>query len=103
RGADSTCVPGGRAPRAIAALAERLACPVTVPASPGPPPLAELARLGVARISLGSGAMRAAMTLVERMTEEALTKGTFSALEGALPHATLNAWMQERRTEAGGA
>ena len=97
-GADCLFVPGVTDPDVIGALVERLACPVNVLAAAGSPSLAELSRLGVARVSLGSGPMRAAMTLLERLTADVLSKGTFSALDGLLTHATMNALM----TGAGG-
>lgn len=96
-GADCVFVPGVTDPKTIGALVERIACPVNVLAAAGSPSISELARLGVARVSLGSGPMRAAVTLVQRLAREALTNGTFSALEGAIPHAELNALMSEPR------
>src|SRR5512143_1192363 len=77
-GADSIFVPGVTDPSVIAALVKRLACPVNVLAVAGSPSIAELARLGVARVSLGSGPMRAAMTMMQRLAEEVLGKGTCS-------------------------
>ena len=59
-GADCVFVPGVTDPATIAALVKRLACPLNVLAAPGSPSIPELARLGVARVSLGSGPMRAA-------------------------------------------
>lgn len=93
-GADCVFVPGVTDPAAIAAIVKRLACPVNVLAGAGSPSIAELARLGVARVSLGSGPMRAAMTLVRRLADEVLTKGTYSALEGIIPHAEMNELMR---------
>jgi 2-methylisocitrate lyase-like PEP mutase family enzyme len=92
-GADCVFVPGVNDPATVAELVRRLGCPVNVLAGAGSPPIAELAKLGVARVSLGSGPMRAAMTLVRRLAEEVLTKGTYSSLEGAIPHAEMNALM----------
>ena len=89
-GADCVFVPGVTDRAVIAALVERLACPVNVLAVSGSPPAAELARLAVARISLGSGPMRAAMTLFERTAREALTAGTWSSLDGITSHAAMN-------------
>ena len=37
--------------------------------------------------------MRAAMTLLQRLAGEVLTKGTYSALEGIIPHAGMNELM----------
>src|SRR4030095_11917066 len=58
-GADCVFVPGIRDPEGIGQIVRRLAGPVTVLAAAGSPPVAGLARLGVARVSLGSGPMRA--------------------------------------------
>src|SRR5262249_57638452 len=74
-GASCIFVPGLTEPAVIGELVERLACPVNVLAVAGSPSLSELSRLGVARVSLGSGPMRAAMTLTRRLAEEALKKG----------------------------
>ncbi len=92
-GADCVFVPGVTDLSVIAALVEQLACPINVLAVAGSPSIAELARLGVARISLGSGPMRSAMTLLERLASEVLTRGTYSALEGITSHATMNELM----------
>ncbi len=94
-GAACVFVPGVTDPEVIRALVARLACPVNVLATAGSPPIAELAKLGVARVSLGSGPMRAAMTQVRRLAEEVLTKGTYAALEGILSHAVMNELMAE--------
>jgi 2-methylisocitrate lyase-like PEP mutase family enzyme len=92
-GADCVFVPGVTDPALIGEIVRRLACPVNILAAPGGPSIAELAKLGVARVSLGSGAMRAALTLVERIGEELRTKGTYSTLDGALSHASVNELM----------
>jgi 2-methylisocitrate lyase-like PEP mutase family enzyme len=86
-------VPGVTDLALIGEIVRRLGCPVNVLAAPKGPPIAALAKAGVARVSLGSGAMRAALTLVERMGEELRTKGTWSALETALSHASVNELM----------
>ena len=96
-GAASVFVPGVTDPAVIVELVARLACPVNVLAVAGSPSIPELARLGVARVSSGSGPMRAAITLTRRLAEEALTKGTWSALEGALSNATMNDLMAGRQ------
>jgi 2-methylisocitrate lyase-like PEP mutase family enzyme len=93
-GADCIFVPGVTDPAVIGALVERLACPVNVLAIAGSPPIAELARLGVARVSLGSGPMRAAMTLLKRLTAEVLTEGSYSMLEGIVSHEAMNQLMK---------
>src|SRR6266498_3391377 len=89
-GADCVFIPGVTDPAVIGALVKQLACPVNVLAVAGSPTIADLARLGVARVSLGSGPMRAAMTQMQRLAEEVLTQGTYSTLEGITSHATMN-------------
>jgi len=89
-GAACVFVPGVTDVAVIGALVERLACPVNVLAAAAGAPVAELARLGVARISLGSGPMRAAMTAMRHLAEEALKKGTYSMLKGITTHAEMN-------------
>jgi len=89
-GADCVFIPGVTDPAVIGALVKQLACPVNVLAVAGSPSIADLARLGVARVSLGSGPMRAAMTQMQRLAEEVLTQGTYSTLEGITSHATMN-------------
>ncbi len=89
-GADCVFIPGVTDPAVIGALVKQLACPVNVLAVAGSPTIADLARLGVARVSLGSGPMRAAMTQMQRLAEEVLTHGTYSTLEGIVSHATMN-------------
>ena len=75
-GADCVFVPAVTDPAVIAALVEGIGGPVSVLAGPGSPTLAELAALGVARISVGSGPYRAALALARRMAEEAYGEGT---------------------------
>lgn len=89
-GADCVFVPGVIDEAVIGALARRLACPINVLAGAGSPSIGVLASLGVARVSLGSGPMRAAMSLLERLAEELKTSGTYSALEGIVSHKTMN-------------
>ena len=60
-GADGFFAPGLTDPELIAALVRACPLPVNIMALPGCPPLAELARLGVARFSHGPGPYLAAM------------------------------------------
>ena len=93
-GADCIFVPGVKDPETIAALVKSLACPVNVLAVAGSPSVPELARLGVARVSLGSGPMRAAMTHLRRLAREALSSGTYQDLEGIISHAEMQELMK---------
>lgn len=89
-GADCVFVPGLRDPQIISQLVQDVQCPVNILAGPGSPSVQELEELGVARVSLGSGPMRATLGLLRRMAEELNRSGTYSALEGAPTHAELN-------------
>lgn len=99
-GADCVFVPGVRDAETIRRLVADLACPVNILAGPGSPSVAELAALGVKRISLGSGPMRAAMGLLRRLAAELQAQGTYTNLDGAPSHAEMNALMNaNRKTE----
>jgi 2-methylisocitrate lyase-like PEP mutase family enzyme len=64
---------------------------INILAGPGVPSIPELAKLGVKRISYGSGPHRAAMGLLRRIASEAKTSGTFQTLtEGAVPYEEIN-------------
>ena len=82
-GADCVFVPAVAEPGQIAALVEGIGGPVSVLAGPGSPPIVELATLGVARISVGSGAHRAALALAQRMADEAYGNGTLDTMVAA--------------------
>jgi 2-methylisocitrate lyase-like PEP mutase family enzyme len=90
-GADCLFVPGVTDRESIATLAREIKGPLNVLAMAGTPPAAELEKLGVARISVGSGAMRASMALTQRIAREMLDSGTYAAItEGAIPFAEIN-------------
>lgn len=90
-GADGVFVPGVRDVETIRALVESIDGPVNVMAGPGSPTVAELARLGVARISLGSAVAQAAYAVVRQATAELRTTGTYDSLAGGVDYADLNA------------
>ena len=58
---------------------------------------AELIALGVRRISLGSGPMRASLGFLRRLAQELKTAGTYKAMEGAPSHAEMNQLMAADR------
>jgi 2-methylisocitrate lyase-like PEP mutase family enzyme len=90
-GADGVFVPGVVAPEIIGELAERIPVPLNVMAGPGAPSVAELGRLGVARVSAGSGIAQAAYAVAERCAREMLTDGTYDAQAGGVDYGALNA------------
>lgn len=90
-GADCVFVPGVYDAETIGILAREAGGPLNILAGKGCPPVPELARLGVRRLSIGSGAMRAALGLVRRIAEELRGPGTYERLfDGSIPHAELN-------------
>jgi len=83
-GADCVFVPGATDPATIESLCREIAGPVNIIAIKGVPPIHELGRLGVKRVSVGSGLMRAAMTLVRKAAAELLESGTYSSFTEAV-------------------
>ena len=89
-GADCVFAPGLKDAETIGKLAKAVECPLNILAGPDTPSIPELAALGVARVSVGSGPMRATLGLLRRMSEELRTSGTYRTLDGALPYADVN-------------
>lgn len=94
-GADCIFVPGLKDPRHIATVVNELKAPINILATAGAPSIPELKQMGVKRISMGSGPMRAAMGLLRRICREAQTTGTYhSLLDGAVTYAEMNGLFQ---------
>jgi 2-methylisocitrate lyase-like PEP mutase family enzyme len=93
-GADCVFVPGLRDAPTIGRLVKDLQCPVNILAGPGSPSVPELQKLGVARVSVGSAAMRATLGLLRRIAEELNNAGTYSTVEGGIPFAEVNRMME---------
>jgi 2-methylisocitrate lyase-like PEP mutase family enzyme len=89
-GADCVFAPGLKDPEIIERLVRDLRCPVNILAVAGSPSIPELEKLGVARVSLGSGPMRATLGLLRSMAEELRNSGTYAALDSAIPYAEIN-------------
>jgi len=89
-GADCLFLPGVGDVETIGRLVADLKFPINILAGPGSPSVPELERLGVARVSLGSALIRAALGRVRRMAEELKATGTYDTLAGAPAHADLN-------------
>ncbi len=98
-GADCIFVPGLRNPDHIRSVIDHLRGvhqepAINILAGAGVPAIPELAKLGVKRVSYGSGPHRAAMGLLRRIADEARTSGTFNTLtEGAVPYEEINGLM----------
>ncbi|MEU2736303.1 isocitrate lyase/phosphoenolpyruvate mutase family protein [Streptomyces sp. NPDC007095] len=89
-GADGIFVPGAVDPGTVKSLVAGVEGPLNVLVGPGAPPVAELAALGVARISAGSSIAQAAHAVVRRAARELLGAGTYDSLTGGLEYAELN-------------
>lgn len=89
-GADCLFVPGVRDLPTIEKFVRELRHPINILAGPGSPSISELESAGVARVTIGSGAMRATLGLTNRIARELLTSGTYADLEGALTGTDVN-------------
>jgi 2-methylisocitrate lyase-like PEP mutase family enzyme len=90
-GADGIFVPGTTDPAVVSALVEGLTVPLNVLAGPAALPVADLAKLGVARVSVGSALAESAYAVAQRAARELLTAGTYTSLADPLPYPTINA------------
>jgi 2-methylisocitrate lyase-like PEP mutase family enzyme len=95
-GADCVFVPGVIDAPTVAALAASIEGPVNILAKSGAPPIAELARLGVARVSLGPYVAQAALEMARRVAIEVLERGTYESLADVPPFAEVNAMFGPR-------
>ncbi|MEV0537381.1 isocitrate lyase/phosphoenolpyruvate mutase family protein [Kitasatospora sp. NPDC050463] len=90
-GADGLFVPGLLDLDVLARLCGASPLPVNAMAGPGGPTVAELAAVGVRRISVGTGLAQAAYTAAHRAAAELLGAGALAELDGALGYGDLDA------------
>lgn len=88
-GADCVFVPGGLEREVIQTLVREIDAPINVVANPAisipvVPSVPELQDLGVKRVSVGSGLMRAALAFIDRAAREVLGRGTYEVLQHEL-------------------
>ncbi len=84
-GADCFFPIGASDAKTIASLAQKISGPINILAGPKSPSIAELARFGVARVSFGSGPMRAALGYLRAVAQELRDQGTYTKLlQGAI-------------------
>jgi 2-methylisocitrate lyase-like PEP mutase family enzyme len=97
-GAASLFAPGVKDAETIGALARTVRGPLNILASVGALPVRELEKLGVARVTVGGGAMRATMGLVSRIAKQLRDQGTYDLiLEYLMPYTEANRLMEKRR------
>lgn len=89
-GADCIFVQPVSEKETIATLVKEINAPINILSNPGigagilPPSVNELQDLGVARLSLGSGLMKATLALIKKVADELSEKGTYNILSDAL-------------------
>lgn len=90
-GAQCVFAPGVIDEQVIAQLVRGLHGPLNILASAGCPSIPTLERLGVARVSLGSGPMRATLGLLTRMARQLREEGSFALMtQDAISYADAN-------------
>jgi len=93
-GADCLFAPGVCDREIIAKLVTALGAPLNVLVSQGCPSLDDLEKMGVARASAGSSAMRAAMGAFQRVAKDWLAHGSYDSLQQVtVPYPELNSMM----------
>jgi 2-methylisocitrate lyase-like PEP mutase family enzyme len=94
-GADCLFVPGVTDMPTLTQLVRSVAGPLNVLAGPGMPAVAELQRIGIARLSVGSAIMRATLALARDAADELLQKGTYNTfLDRNIPYSEVNELMK---------
>jgi len=89
-GADCAFVPWATAREDVARLVREIRGPLNVLGTPAALPADELEKLGVRRLSVGSGIARAAYGLARRAALELKERGTYGAMgAGAIPYAEM--------------
>jgi 2-methylisocitrate lyase-like PEP mutase family enzyme len=97
-GADCVYPMGLNDSTSISKFVRTLDFPINVMVRKGLPPVPELQRLGVARVSFGPSASYAAMGLLRRASREVRGRGTYETLvEGAITFDELNALAVPRK------
>jgi 2-methylisocitrate lyase-like PEP mutase family enzyme len=84
-GADCFFPVGAIDSHTISAIVAQVGGPVNILATNGVLPVAELSRLGVRRVSVGSGPARATFGLVKRIAQELRENGTYASLLNCAP------------------
>jgi len=94
-GADCVFVPGVSDAATIEALVAGIRGPINILAGPDTVSVTALERLGVARVSVGSGPMRASLALVREIATELKTHGTYTKFTRSMvPYDELNELMR---------
>jgi 2-methylisocitrate lyase-like PEP mutase family enzyme len=88
-GGDCAFVPFVTDREVIGRLAREIRGPMNVLGGPGAPPIADLERMGVRRVSIGGGLARAAYGRARRVALELKERGTYETLSDAVTYAEM--------------
>ncbi len=99
-GSDCLFVPGVTDPDDIGALVEGVDGPLNVLGGPGLPSIPALGDLGVARVSVGSGPMRATLAHLRTIATELRDEGTYNGMAGGIPYGEVNDLLAAARERA---
>lgn len=98
-GADCAFIPAVSRRADIERIVTALHCPLNLITVPGIPPIPELERLGVARVSVGGRLTLGAISGLKKMVAELLSTGTYeSMLEATTTYADANGLMAGRQS-----
>ena len=75
----------------IGRIAKEVKAPISILAGPQSPSVTQLQDLGVARVSYGSGFLKAAITGAKRLAQEIIEKGTCGLLKDGMQTPEINA------------
>jgi 2-methylisocitrate lyase-like PEP mutase family enzyme len=81
----------------IGSLAKEVKAPISILAGPQSPSVSELQDLGVARVSYGSGFLKASITGAKRLAHEILEKGTCDLLRDGMQTPEITALVPRRK------
>jgi len=95
-GAASLFAPGVQDAATIERLVRGVRGPLNILGRAGTPPVRELERLGVARVSVGGGPMRVTMTVVSRIAKHLRDDGDFAVFAEVMPFVEANRLMPKR-------
>jgi 2-methylisocitrate lyase-like PEP mutase family enzyme len=96
-GADCIFYLNLHAAETIGVVAKEVTAPVSILAGPQSPSVSQLQDLGVARVSYGSGFMKAAISGTKKLAQEILEKGTCSLLKDGVQTPEINALVRNRK------
>jgi 2-methylisocitrate lyase-like PEP mutase family enzyme len=81
----------------IGRIVKEVKAPISILAGPQSPSVSQLQDLGVARVSYGSGFLKAAITGAKRLAQEILEKGTCDLLKGGVQTPEISALVARRK------